>query len=63
MQSAPVRCPKCDSYMLFEVEYVAGKPVMRNVCPSCGYDNSDSKTYATDHATEFRNHIINTKTD
>ena len=45
------QCPKCGSYMTFNMRYNAGYPVVEYHC-SCGYSTSDeccttdNKTYA-----------------
>jgi len=32
------QCPKCNSYMRFNMDYVCGNPFIYYTCISCGYD-------------------------
>ena len=59
------RCPRCGSYMTFNMRYNAGCPVVEYNC-SCGYSTSD-EYYTTDNKTYINkddciatNHTSNT---
>ena len=41
------QCPKCSSFMNFHMVYSCGSPYIYYVCPSCGYDTRNQRTYAT----------------
>lgn len=57
--SANPQCPKCHTHMTFHMDYFAGNPYIFYICPACGYDTRNERTYATSN-TEFRNHIVST---
>lgn len=41
------RCPNCNSYTSFRMEYNCGNPNIIYTCENCGYTN-DRETYITD---------------
>jgi len=43
------KCPKCGRYMVFNMRYNAGYPIVEYKC-SCGYSTSN-KSYMTDNKT------------
>jgi hypothetical protein len=38
------KCPKCNSYMIFHMEYYNGEPFIHYNCNCCGYSTVYSKS-------------------
>jgi len=39
------QCPKCNSYMKFNMDYFCGNPFIFYTCSSCGYDEREYHQY------------------
>ena len=50
-------CPKCGNYMIFNMRYNAGCPIVEYKC-SCGYSTSNG-SYTTDNKTHMNKDINN----
>lgn len=45
-----MRCPNCNSYMRFSMEYSCGNPIIIYTCDNCRYTTLD-EVYITDNKT------------